>query len=98
MMPYGDFGILIHAASGGIWQAAVQYAKVKGAEVFVALSGIKKKEFIMKTFGIPEDYIFSSRDLSFSRGVKRIFPRGVDIVLNSLSVKVLRKSWACVAP
>jgi NADPH-dependent curcumin reductase CurA len=71
---------------------------VKGAEVFVALSGIKKKEFIMKIFGIPEDSVFSSRDLSFSRGTKRISPRGVDIVLNSLSVKVLRKSWACVAP
>lgn len=90
--------ILIHAAAGGIGQAAIQYAKAKGAEIFVTLSSIKKKDFIMETFGIPESHIFSSRDLSFSRGIKNISPGGVDIVLNSLSGEALRESWACVAP
>jgi NADPH:quinone reductase-like Zn-dependent oxidoreductase len=90
--------ILVHAVSGGIGQAAVQYAKVKEAEIFMTLSSIKRKEFIMEPFGSPEDHIFSSRDLSFSGGIKPIAPRGVDIVLNSLSSKALRKSRACVVP
>lgn len=90
--------ILIHAAAGGIGQAAIQYARVKGAEIFVTLSSIEKKQFIMDTFKIPEDHIFSSRDLTFSRGIKQIAPAGVDVVLNSLSGEALRQSWTCIAP
>lgn len=90
--------ILIHAAAGGVGQAAIQYAKVKGAEIFVTLSSIEKKNFIMDNFSIPEDHIFSSRDLTFSSGIKKIAPAGVDVVLNSLSGEALRHSWACIAP
>jgi NADPH:quinone reductase-like Zn-dependent oxidoreductase/NAD(P)-dependent dehydrogenase (short-subunit alcohol dehydrogenase family)/aryl carrier-like protein len=90
--------ILIHAAAGGIGQAAIQYARVKGAEIFVTLSSIEKKKFIMQSFNIPEDHIFSSRDLTFSTGIKQIAPAGVDVVLNSLSGEALRQSWTCIAP
>lgn len=90
--------ILIHAAAGGIGQAAIQYAQVKGAEIFVTLSSIEKKQFIMDNFKIPADHIFSSRDLTFARGIKQIAPAGVDVVLNSLSGEALRQSWACIAP
>ncbi|KAL4862785.1 KR domain-containing protein [Aspergillus spectabilis] len=90
--------ILIHAAAGGIGQAAIQYAQHKGAEIFVTLSSLEKKQFIMDTFQISADHIFSSRDLNFAAGIKRIAPAGVDVVLNSLSGEALRQSWACVAP
>lgn len=90
--------VLIHAAAGGIGQAAIQYAKVKGAEIFVTLSSLEKKQFIVDSFNIPEDHIFSSRDLTFSQGIKRIAPKGVDVVLNSLSGEALRQSWDSVAP
>lgn len=90
--------ILIHAAAGGIGQAAIQYAQVKRAEIFVTLSSIEKKQFIMDNFNIPADHIFSSRDLTFSRGIRHIAPAGVDVVLNSLSGEALRQSWACIAP
>lgn len=43
----------------------------------------------MKELGVPEDHIFSSRDLSFVDGVRRVTKgRGVDVVLNSLSGEV----------
>lgn len=90
--------VLIHAAAGGIGQAAIQYAQFKGAEIFVTLSSIEKKHFVMETFGIPDDHIFSSRDLTFSAGIKRSSPAGVDVVLNSLSGETLRETWACIAP
>jgi hypothetical protein len=53
----------------------------------------------MTEFGIPEDHIFSSRDLTFVQGVLRMTKgRGVDVVLNSLSGEALRRSWDLVAP
>lgn len=53
----------------------------------------------MKEFGIPEDHIFSSRDLTFVQGILRMTKgRGVDVVLNSLSGEALRRSWDLVAP
>jgi NADPH:quinone reductase-like Zn-dependent oxidoreductase len=43
----------------------------------------------MDEYGIPEDHIFSSRDLSFVKGIMRITSNvGVDVVLNSLSGEV----------
>ena len=43
----------------------------------------------MTEYGIPEDHIFSSRDLTFVEGVMRMTGgKGVDLVLNSLSGEV----------
>lgn len=43
----------------------------------------------MDEYGIPEDHIFSSRDLTFFQGVMRMTGnRGVDVVLNSLAGEV----------
>lgn len=53
----------------------------------------------MDEFGIPESHIFSSRDLSFVKGIKRATNGyGVDVVLNSLSGEALRRSWDLIAP
>ncbi|EEP78083.1 hypothetical protein UREG_02932 [Uncinocarpus reesii 1704] len=91
--------ILIHSAAGGVGQAAIQYAKAVGAEIFATVSTVEKKEFIMKEYNIAEDHIFSSRDFSFAKGIMRLTGNvGVDVVLNSLSREALRRSWECVAP
>ncbi|KMU72582.1 lovastatin nonaketide synthase [Coccidioides immitis RMSCC 3703] len=91
--------VLIHSAAGGVGQAAIQYAQAVGAEIFATVSTVEKKELIMKEYGIAEDHIFSSRDFSFVKGVKRLTGNtGVDVVLNSLSREALRRSWECVAP
>jgi len=43
----------------------------------------------MNEFGIAEDHIFSSRNLTFVQGVLRMTDgKGVDLVLNSLSGEV----------
>ncbi|KNG81162.1 hypothetical protein ANOM_010856 [Aspergillus nomiae NRRL 13137] len=91
--------ILIHAAAGGVGQAAIQYAKLLGAEVFATVSSKAKKELLMKVYGIAEDHIFSSRDLSFATGVMRLTKnQGVDMILNSRPGEPLRRSWECIAP
>jgi NADPH:quinone reductase-like Zn-dependent oxidoreductase len=91
--------VLIHAAAGGVGQAAIVLAKRVGAEVFVTVGTTDKKDFVQQEYGISEDHIFYSRDLSFAKGVRRMtHGRGVDVVLNSLSGEALRLSWQCVAP
>ncbi|OBT78885.1 Type I Iterative Polyketide synthase (PKS) [Pseudogymnoascus sp. 05NY08] len=91
--------VLIHAAAGGVGQAAIQIAQRLGAEVYVTVGTGEKKAHIMSLFGIPAERIFSSRDVSFEAGVKRVTDgRGVDVVLNSLAGESLRASWRCVAP
>ncbi|KAJ0106987.1 hypothetical protein J7T55_011082 [Diaporthe amygdali] len=90
--------ILIHAAAGGVGQAAVILAKHIGAEVFATVGSAEKKTLIMEQYGIGEDHIFSSRDTSFSKAIMRATGgKGVDVVLNSLAGEALRLSWHCLA-
>lgn len=90
--------ILIHAAAGGVGQAAIILAQHIGAEILATVGSEDKKSLIMTQYGIPEDHIFSSRDTSFAKGVMRATSgKGVDVVLNSLAGEALRLSWHCLA-
>ncbi|RDW64648.1 beta-ketoacyl synthase-containing protein [Coleophoma cylindrospora] len=90
--------VLIHAAAGGVGQAAIVVAQHVGAEIFATVGSEEKKQLIMKEYGIPEDHIFSSRDLSFAKAIMRATNNvGVDVVLNSLAGEALRLSWHCLA-
>ncbi|TVY91443.1 Reducing polyketide synthase [Lachnellula willkommii] len=91
--------VLIHAAAGGVGQAAIQLAQREEAEIFVTVGSLEKRDFLEKTYGLPRDHIFSSRDVSFKAGIMRMTKgRGVDIVINSLAGDILRATWECVAP
>ncbi|RDL39057.1 uncharacterized protein BP5553_03397 [Venustampulla echinocandica] len=91
--------ILIHAAAGGTGQAAVQLAQNIGADVFVTVGSQAKKKPVIEQYNIPEDHIFYSHDSSFADGIKRMTKgRGVDVILNSLSGKLLVASWESIAP
>lgn len=90
--------ILIHAAAGGVGQAAIQLAQHIGAEVYCTVGSEEKRALIMKEYGIPAERIFSSRDASFAKGIMRATGgEGVDAVLNSLAGELLRQSWHCLA-
>ena len=91
--------ILIHAAAGGVGQAAIMMAQNVKAEVFATVGSLDKKDLIMHTYGIPEDHIFSSRDTSFQQELMTMTgQKGVDVVLNSTTGELLRQSWRCLAP
>ena len=91
--------ILIHAAGGGVGQAAIMIAQMAKAEVFITVGSLDKKNFIMHTYGIPESHIFSSRDTSFYQELMTLTnQKGVDVVLNSTAGEILRQSWQCLAP
>ncbi|TVY75995.1 Highly reducing polyketide synthase azaB [Lachnellula suecica] len=91
--------ILIHAASGGTGQAAIQLAIHLGAEIYATVGSKAKKQLLIDKYGLQEDHIFYSRDSSFADGIRRMTNnRGVDVVLNSLSGEGLVASWECIAP
>ncbi len=86
--------VLIHAAAGGVGQAAVQLAQARDAEIFATAS--PEKWAFLKAQGI--EYVMNSRTLDFADTVmRRTHGDGVDIVLNSLSGDFLDKSLSVLA-
>lgn len=74
--------VLIHAAAGGVGQAAVHLAKAVGAEVFATASPHKWP--LLRAQGI--EHTMNSRTLGFADEIAGITAgAGVDIVLNSLN-------------
>jgi myxalamid-type polyketide synthase MxaB len=85
--------VLIHAAAGGVGQAAVQVAQAIGAEVFATAS--PGKWDYLKSQGIR--YVMNSRTLDFADEVLRLTEgEGVDVVLNSLTGDAIGKSFAAL--
>lgn len=90
--------ILIHAASGGVGQAAIMLAQNIGAEIFGTVGSTTKRQLLIDQYNIPESHIFSTRSRTFKQGVLRLTKgKGVDVVLNSLSGEWLSDSWECIA-
>lgn len=89
--------ILIHAASGGVGQAAIQLAQMIGAEIYATVGSAEKKQLLIDVYGIPENRIFYSRDTEFGSAIREA-TGGVDIVINSLAGDLLRETWECLAP
>jgi NADPH:quinone reductase-like Zn-dependent oxidoreductase/malonyl CoA-acyl carrier protein transacylase len=88
--------VLIHSGAGGVGIAAIQLAQLAGAEVFTTVSTDDKKEFLVNTFGVKPENVFTSRDTSFETSLMEATNgRGVDIVLNSLTGDLLHASWRC---
>lgn len=85
--------ILIHSACGGIGIAAIHISRMIGAQIYATVGNEEKIEHLVKSFGIPREHIFNSRDASFLSGIMELTGgRGVDIVLNSLSGDLLHTS------
>ncbi|KAG6037958.1 Type I Iterative PKS [Claviceps citrina] len=89
--------ILIHSACGGVGLAALQIAKMIGADIIVTVGSDEKVQYLMENFGLTRERILHSRDDSFVSGVMRLTSgQGVDLVLNSLSGELLHATWRCV--
>ncbi|KAH8678404.1 putative polyketide synthase [Xylariales sp. PMI_506] len=90
--------VLVHSATGGVGQAAIQICQMFGAEIYATVGNEEKVKYLVEKHNIPRHRIFNSRNTSFLQDVMRATSgRGVDIVLNSLSGDLLHASWNCVA-
>ncbi|MEW4453328.1 SDR family NAD(P)-dependent oxidoreductase [Bremerella sp. JC817] len=87
--------VLIHAAAGGVGQAAIQIAQHVGAEVF-ATAGSDEKQQFLRDMGV--QHIFQSRTLEFAEQIREVTDgNGVDVVLNSLPGDAITKSIAILS-
>ncbi|KAG5925731.1 Type I Iterative PKS [Claviceps africana] len=90
--------VLIHSAAGGVGLAAVQLAKMIGADIYATVGNDDKVDHLVQTLGLSRSHIFNSRNASFEKGLMRETKgRGVDLALNSLSGPLLHATWRCVA-
>jgi polyketide synthase 12/polyene macrolide polyketide synthase/epothilone polyketide synthase D len=91
--------VLIHAAAGGVGIAAIQLAKLIGAEIYATVSTVEKRKLI-ESLGVKPDHIMNSRTTEFSDNILNMTGgKGVDVVLNSLtSEDYIAKSLATLAP
>lgn len=82
--------VLIHAASGGVGQAALQIAQAAGAEVFATAGNDEKRDYL-RSLGV--DHIYDSRSRGFAAAIRADTEGvGVDIILNSLSGELIPES------
>ena len=86
--------VLIHAAAGGVGQAAVQLAQIAGAEI-IATASPAKWEFL-QSMGVK--HVMNSRTLDFAEQVMELTQgKGVDVIFNSLNGEFITKSFETLA-
>ncbi|MFJ6185178.1 SDR family NAD(P)-dependent oxidoreductase, partial [Streptomyces sp. NPDC092295] len=89
--------VLIHAGAGGVGMAAIQVANHLGAEVFATAS--EGKWDVLRSLGVAEDHLASSRTTDFEAAFARVSGAGgVDVVLNSLAGEFVDASLRLVGP
>ncbi|HXL89226.1 MAG TPA: type I polyketide synthase [Streptosporangiaceae bacterium] len=89
--------VLVHAAAGGVGMAAVQLARHIGADVFATASPGKWE--VLRSGGLPDDHIASSRTLGFEEAFRQATGgRGFDVVLNSLAGEYTDASLRLLSP
>jgi NADPH:quinone reductase-like Zn-dependent oxidoreductase len=86
---------LIHAAAGGVGTAAVQIARMRGAEVFGTAS--RQKHDAVRALGATHMIDYRTED--FEQEVKRITGgEGVDVVFDAQGPRSFRKSYRALRP
>ena len=87
--------VLIHAAAGGVGQAALQICKWRGATTYGTASAPKHPR--LKEMGL--DHCIDYRSQDFEAEVSRLTDgQGVEIVLDAVGGASFKKSYRCLAP
>ncbi|MFJ2444600.1 SDR family NAD(P)-dependent oxidoreductase, partial [Streptomyces sp. NPDC087658] len=88
--------VLVHSAAGGVGMAAVQIARHVGADVYGTAS--EGKWHVLRSLGLDDEHIASSRDLGFEEKFSRATEgRGVDVVLDALAREFVDASLRLLA-
>ena len=88
--------VLVHAAGSGTGSAAVQLAKLSGAEV-IATAGTDEKLSKAKELGADETVNYNRLD--FSEEVKKITNnKGVDVIFDQIGASVWEKNIQALSP
>lgn len=91
--------VLIQSATGAVGLAAIQIARMCGAEIYATVGTPEKKEELLTMgFDIAEDHIFDSRDSFSAKGLMdHTASRGCDVILCSARGELMHDYWRCIA-
>lgn len=88
--------ILILGAGGGVGLASVQLAKAFGATVLAAARVQNDNKLqVLKDAGA--DFVIDTSSKSVRTEVKKLFPNGIDLILDPVGGEVFNDSLSCVA-
>ena len=91
--------VLIQSVAGGLGMAALRIAHYLGAEIYATVGAPAKVKVLVEEFGVAEDHIFSSRELSaIPKLMEATKNRGIDVILCSVGGEHMHEIWRCVAP
>ncbi|KAF9976640.1 hypothetical protein BGZ73_008111 [Actinomortierella ambigua] len=78
---YGDLKagqtIFVSSAAGGVGQAAVQYAKLKGLKVIGSAGSDDKVQYLTQTLGVDHAINYKTQDVQSE--IERLVPEGFDV-------------------
>jgi synaptic vesicle membrane protein VAT-1 len=87
--------VLIHAAAGGVGIAAIQVARIAGAEIFGTASAAKHEAIKAQGVDHPIDY----RTQDFKAEIRRLTNgEGVDVILDPMGPTSFRKDYRILRP
>lgn len=84
---------LVHAGAGGVGLLLIQVAKNCGATVYATVGSDAKAE-LARAAGADATIVYSTHD--FETEVKRLEPRGVDVVYDSVGASTFDRSLNCL--
>lgn len=91
--------VLIQSAAGGLGMAALRIARYLGAEIYATVGNPEKVKLLAEEFGVAEDHIFFSRELSaIPKLMDSTKSRGIDVILCSAVGEQMHETWRCIAP
>lgn len=91
--------VLIHSATEGVGQMAIQIAQSIGARIIATASSQNQCNLLKSKYSLDENHIFSSRNDSFMRDIMSLTEgKGVDVVLNNLAGQLIHATLGCVRP
>ncbi|KAK1724875.1 beta-ketoacyl synthase domain-containing protein [Colletotrichum acutatum] len=93
----GD-SVMVHGGCSSIGKAFGQVAQLQGAEVYTTVTNQSERDELVKQCNIPEDHIFSSRDLSMrSTQQKLVKGRGINVLV-TVTDDLVDGVIDCIAP
>ena len=91
--------VLIQAATGAVGLAAIQIARMIGAEIYATVGTPEKKAKLLDGgHGIKEDHILWSRDKFSPKALLELTGgKGIDVILCSARGDLMHDYWRCIA-
>eukprot|EP01080_Neovahlkampfia_damariscottae_P004960 gene4960-8554_t len=88
--------VLIHSAAGGVGQSAIQLVKWLKGDIYATVGSQEKRNFLKEKYGV--ERFGNSRTTEWDQEILSHEPKGVDVVLNSLSGENITKGINILSP